>query len=515
MRKRLAIVLLLMSIQASAFLVMIPLVQAVSWTNNIQRTDDPSSSDFSPFLTQTRDGRIWLLWHRSPLQEYQDIYYETYNGTWSTEKKLTTASGHDMNPSMIQTDNGKLWLFWTSNRLNITEQNYKLFYKTSVNNGATWSKETQLTNTSFSDRRPAAISTRDGKVWVFWHSKRLGTYDIYYKVYDGQFWSADIQLTFDPSQDWEPSALQSRDGAIWVFWSSNRTSTDSDYEIFYKKSQDNGNSWSTETRITTDSKWDEMSSCFQAVDGKIWIAWQKCINDQTNDWDIYYKIYDGTTWGLDTELVGANDGDINPSIFQAANKSVWLAWASNPGGYDFDLFYKVTLPYSHDVGISKVTVTRDIVFRGFETTLKINASVWNFGLNTENFQVIAYYNSTIIGSYTFSLYPNSNVTKQFTLNTLSLSLGYYVIKVRASTVYGEIDTADNTYEYGVITLTYPGDANADRIVDIADVAEVNYHWYDPPFYYSLNYDEKADFNSDGRINIYDSSLINLYSYKSW
>jgi hypothetical protein len=67
----------------------------------------------------------------------------------------------------------------------------------------------------------------------------------------------------------------------------------------------------------------------------------------------------------------------------------------------------------------------------------------------------------------------------------------------------------------MITLTYPGDANADRIVDIADVAEVNYHWYDPPFYYSLKYDEKADFNSDGRINIYDSALINLYSYKSW
>lgn len=512
MKKSVTSAFLTLVIITAVLLSVIPSGKAVSWSSPGKQITNSTSSDYSPTFCQTSDGKIWLLWVRSPPTQPQYILYKTYNGTWSNEKTLVQSSGDDDYPSIIQTSDRKIWLFWASDR-GRSIGNYTIFYKTSSNNGESWSSEIQLTNTSCKDVDPAVMQTMDNRIWVFWHRFQAGNNYLYYKIYDQGSWWGESQMTSDITSDKQPSLLQHRNGTIWLFWTSVRTGSPN---IFYRTSNDNGDSWSSDKSITPAAEWDELSSATQAIDGKIWIAWQRLKGDGSNMWyDLYYKIYDGASWLPENVLESDGSANMQPAIYQAANKTMWVAWSSDRGGSENNLFYKVTLPYQHDVGISKVTVTRDIVFRGFETTLKINASIWNFGLNTENFQVIAYYNSAIIGSYTFSLYPNSNVIKQFTLNTLSLSLGYYVIKVQASTVYGETDTADNIYEYGMITLTYPGDANADRIVDIADVAEVNYHWYDPPFYYSLKYDEKADFNSDGRINIYDSSLINLYSYKSW
>ena len=174
------------------------------------------------------------------LTPQDDIYYKTSTDgvTWSDDKRLTTKMiivnwtemesiiVEDINPSVTQTSDGKIWIVWVSNRY----ADRHLFYKTSSNGGATWSNETQLTTYASDNWVPSIIQTSDERIWVVFHSLRDENWDIFYKVTSdgGAHWSNDIRLTTDPKIDVVPSITQTADGKIWIVWMSNRVFADLD-----------------------------------------------------------------------------------------------------------------------------------------------------------------------------------------------------------------------------------------------------------------------------------------------
>ena len=392
--------------------------------------------------------------------------------------------------------------------------NYRIFYKTSPNNGTSWSSKAILTNTTYSDRRPSVMQATDGKIWVAWHSKRAENNDLYYKTYDGQSWSNDTQLTFNSASDYGASIIQARNGTILVFWSSFRTD---DYEIFYKTSSHNGAHWTNATQLTNrKNDWDILPYATQTRDGKIWVFWQS--GKPLQDYDIYYKTYDGSAWSSDTLFVGGQSEEALPSVFQAANKTIWVAWSSTVGSgdSDFDIWYRTSVPYTHDVGVASIVTSPTHVYREFGTQVQILVTARNYGLNSETFTVTAYHNSTQIGTQTVTnLAPNAKTTLTFMWDPSNLPYGFYTIKAETSTVPGETDTTDNSFTGSLVTLTIPGDANGDGVVDVADVGKINAHWYDPPVIGNLGYDINVDINGDGVIDLYDAAIINVNWKKSW
>jgi len=646
MIKNITRILLALTLFTTALTAVTPSAHAVSWYNDTQLTTDPVS-DYTPALTQTQDGKIWVIWNKVPLTGSADIFYRTYNGTWSTtDIPLVTDSGNDVNPGVLQSRDGKFWLFWTSDRTGSTGY-YKIFYKTSPDNGQSWSADTQLTyeakylyvnyfddtitgnwtktlnspyletidypmnyinqttesemgsignfyfedvnsyegekvyieiyarqpasgsdaldtveiwlydqslsryslvdtltpDTTWSwkstvdasswlnsvskinvakvylvkktngnaqnveidamrikidlgiDRRPAVMQVADGKIWVVWYTRRTGNSELFYKVYDGTTWSDDNQLTYDLSSDWEPSIIQARDGKIWVFWSSFRTG---DYEIFYKISSDNGISWSSDIQLT-DSKtsWDDSPSAIQTRDGKILVVWQA--DRSGKDYDLCYKTYDGS-WSSDIALVDYPLEDQFPSIFQAENKSIWVAWSSNRAD-DFDIFYKLSIPDMHDGGITRVTPSQTILYRGYENPVQINVDLWNYGLNQDTFSVTLYLNATQIGAQTVILASNTKTTLSFTWNTSGLPNGQYTLNAKVNVIPGETDITDNNFIDGTVTLTIQGDTNADGRVDTIDLFDLSKAYGSDPT--KSNWNPKCDFNKDNKVEASD------------
>lgn len=641
-RTSLAITLFVTALTAA-----VPSGHAVSWYSDTQLTTDPVS-DYTPAITQTQDGKVWVLWNKVPLIGSADIYYRTYDGAWSTtDIPLTTDSGNDVNPAVLQSRDGKFWLFWTSDRTGNTGY-YKIFYKTSSDNGQTWSDDSQLTyeakylyvnyyddtitgnwtrtvdspylatidypinyinqttestmgsignfhfedltlyaseklyieiytrqiasendaldavevwlydeslslytlvgtltpDTTWSwkstsdvssllntlskvnaakaylvkktngapqnieidamrikidlgiDRRPSVMQAADGKIWVVWYTRRTGNNELFCKVFDGIAWSDDTQLTYDLSSDWEPSIIQALDGKIWVFWSSFRTG---DYEIFYKTSTDNGASWSSDTPLTISiTSWDEAPAATQTRDGKILVAWQA--DRSGKDYDLYYKIYDGSSWSSDTALVNYRLEDQFPSIFQAENKSLWVGWSSSRAD-DFDIFYKLSIPDMHDGGITSVTPSQTVLYRGYENPVQISVDLWNYGLSQDTFTVTLYRDITEIGVETITLVSNTMTTLNFTWNTSSLSLGYYSLHAEVDVVPGEIDISDNNFTDGTISLTFAGDSNGDGRVDASDLFDLSKTYGLDTSGSELN--PECDFNGDGKTDVSD------------
>ena len=418
----------------------------LSSLGDVQRTQltTDSAHDWSPAITQTNDGKIWIAWH-SFRTGNTDLFYKTYNGTsWSPDTQLTTNPNIDGLPCIIQTSDGKIWVVWTSNRA--PDGNYDLSYKTSSDNGSSWSAEKQLTTNPDHDKHPSIVQTKDGEIWVIWESHRNGNYDLFYKTYNGTSWSPDMPLTTDPKDDKHPSIIQTSDGKIWVVWTSNRA-PDGNEDLYYITSSDGGSYWSAETQLTTDLGTDSFPTIMQAHDGTIWVAWQAYRNIQD---DIYYKIYNGSSWSLENKLTWFMDDDIMPCIYQAANGTIWLAWASDKTE-NFDIYYKfVTV----DIAIKNVTISATEVLQG--SLVNISVEVQNEGTAGATFNVTVYYNETIIETHKRTLVPQQPTQPLiFTWNTTGVTHGNYTIFARINPVQGEIDTADNTRIGGTVTVGIP------------------------------------------------------------
>jgi len=221
-------------------------------------------------------------------QDY-DIYYKvSHNGasSWSNDNPLTNNNVEDVDPSIFQAANGTIYVLWASNRNGSND----IFYKTSSDFGSSWSNEKQITNDTNRDNSPSIIQTQDGKFWVVWSSDRTGDYEIFCKTYDGSSWSIDERLTYSNNSDSCPSILQTLNGTIWVFWGSDELSPTSNGDIYYKASNDNGDTWSESVQFTTDNNEDTWPCAIQTCDTKIWVVWTSNRADQPGgNWDIYYR----------------------------------------------------------------------------------------------------------------------------------------------------------------------------------------------------------------------------------
>ena len=584
----------------------IMLTSPVSISYDVQLTTD-LADDWSPAITQTNDGRIWIVWH-SFRTGNGDIFYKTFNGTsWTNATQLTTDPNVDGLPSILQATDGTIWVVWTSNRYG----NFDIFYKTSTDNGNTWTNATQLTTHTSDDRHPSVTQSFDGKIWIVWQSRRTGNVDIFYKTFDGVSWTNATQLTTDENDDKDPTIIQRSDEAVWVLWASNRYGN---FDIFCKTSTDNGNTWTNETQLTTDPGFDHFPSVIQATDGTMWLVWQSDRNIQD---DIYYQIYDGSAWSGENQLTWYMDQDITPSIFQAANEETWLVWSSDKHD-NFDIYYKlvtidiviqdahafppvadqgdlvdiyveirnegtagatfnVTVCYNEtvigtqrktlipspmsrqltfswnttdipagnyaisarattvpgeiditnneyvdglitvvirDFAIGSVTTSRTLAYQG-HTTIYVYVEVRNDGTLTDTIDVTTYHNSTSIGTRTVTLTPGANTTLIFPWHTSDVHYGHYTISAYVAPVPMEKDLSDNSLTDGTVTVTIPGDVNFDRTLNILDAAVISAHWYPGPPIGLLGYDLNVDINNDGKINILDAAIVSANWQKSW
>jgi len=204
-----------------------------------------------------------------------------------------------------------------------------------------WSTDTRLTNDPGWDVSPSVTQTSDGRVWVSWTSSRTGNNEIFYKTYDGSLWSGETQLTNDTekrARAVSPSIMQTSDGRVWVFWSTYNNTID--YDIHFKVFD--GVSWSADTALVTGITDDLNPSATQTADGRIWVVWSSL---RTGDAEIFYKILNGSTWSSDMPLtIDSNSNDADPSIMQANDGKIWVAYSKTARATQKtgDIYYRTT-----------------------------------------------------------------------------------------------------------------------------------------------------------------------------
>ena len=204
----------------------------IGWSGDRQATlstlDQIGSS-----VVAASDGSLWLFYDRSINPTTANIYYKVgRGGSWSQETALTTdaSSIRNTQPSAYQMNDGSVWMVWTrTDSTGLGNLYYKIF-----SNGA-WSAQVQLTSGTNSDGHPAILQDSNTTIWVAW-SRDLPVggssfqFDIFYNysVNGGASWAGEANLTNDVGcstlcpDDMNPNFAQMKDGRVYLFWSSNR-----------------------------------------------------------------------------------------------------------------------------------------------------------------------------------------------------------------------------------------------------------------------------------------------------
>jgi len=166
-------------------------------------------------------------------------------------------------------------------------------------------------------------------VYVVWHDATPGTNDIYFRhsADRGATWQSAKRITFTAGHSVRP-AVAAYGASVYVTWADD---TSGNYEIYFRRSGDNGATWNPVKRLTHNGGSSEYPAV--AVSGaNVYILWS---DDTPGNNEIYFRR--SATWGTSWEAaqkLSASSGDTTEPTIAApvGGSAVYIAGDSNYTG---------------------------------------------------------------------------------------------------------------------------------------------------------------------------------------
>ncbi|HEY5125564.1 MAG TPA: exo-alpha-sialidase [Ignavibacteria bacterium] len=234
-----------------------------------------------------------------------------------------------------------------------------------------WQPDVRLTNDPASSNpcynNGWCIGLSGNVVHVVWTDLRDGNYEIYYKRSsdEGTSWGADTRLTNNSGLSLDPKVAVSGE-VVHIVWMDTR---DGNYEIYYKRSTDGGLTWGADTRLTNNTAYSYRVSISLSA-SVVHIVWY---DNRDGNYEIYYKnsTDGGTTWGTDTRLTNAIFESYYPSI-SASGSVVHVSWHDMRDG-NREIYYKRSTDGGTSWG-SDVRLTNDTAY-SYYSSIGVSGSV--------------------------------------------------------------------------------------------------------------------------------------------
>ncbi|TSA28304.1 MAG: T9SS C-terminal target domain-containing protein [Bacteroidetes bacterium] len=259
---------------------------------------------------------------------------------WEPDVRLTNDPAASWTPvssnKPIAVSGDSIHVVWQEFR----DGNAEIYYKRSTDAGTSWGEDTRLSN-ALGNSYDASLALSGTMVHVVWGDFRNGSdiVEIYYKRSEdgGESWGEDTRLTFAGSWSESPS-IAIGDSVIHIVWYDWRDAIwDWGYEIYYKRSMDGGLTWGPDTRLTNDIAYSGYP-CIAVSGQTVHVVWE---DTRKGNGEVYYKRSDdgGLNWGPDTQLTDDPADSWDPVV--AVNDSVvHVVWMDMRDGSAYEVYYK-------------------------------------------------------------------------------------------------------------------------------------------------------------------------------
>lgn len=331
-------------IALSCIIVLAPVLLA-DWEPDLRLTNDGSVSQTSPnsgWCVAAANDTVHVVWF-----DYRDggdkIFYRrstNAGSSWAPETTIVDTPAVYPGPpvvSLAASDAGGVHIAWCDY---LRGSDDEIFYKRSPDGGTTWRPDTMLTRDDFMVEADswASIAASGPFIHAAWHDYKWDgvryNWDIFHKRSsdNGAHWEPEQRLTIDPGSS-GPPAIAALDSLVHVAWYDTR---DGNPEIYWMRSTDHGQTWGSDTRLTSNAAYSYLPT-IGACGRSVHVSW---FDDRDGDWEIYYKRSTdaGATWGNDTRLTDS-PGESYRSSIAVAGLNIHLVWYDQRDGNQ-EIYYK-------------------------------------------------------------------------------------------------------------------------------------------------------------------------------
>jgi hypothetical protein len=357
------------------------------WGPDVRLTDYPcpgkATSENNAHCIAANGNTLHVVWEDERVGGPTEIFYKRSSdggSNWGADTRLSTLSAYSYMPT-VAVSGQLVFLIWDVN------ERY-LYFKRSTDGGLNWGSDIYLTTYTNSNANAYPSMTASGQtIHVVWVDSRNG-YNVYYKrsTDGGLSWNADTQLSSNSLSTQSPYQSVCVNGqVVHAVWSSNNSGS---YQVYYKRSTDNGLSWSTDTILTSNTDASLIYPSASVTGQNVHIVWN---DDRDGNQEIYYKHSTdaGISWGSDTRLT-FNAANSYYSFVTASGSNIHVTWDDNRDGSIEYLYYK----HSTDGGISwssDMRLTFDPPY-SFDQSMEISGSTvhmvwtdWRYGSSGDIF----------------------------------------------------------------------------------------------------------------------------------
>jgi len=301
----------------------------LSWTSG--------DSELSAIAADS-NGHLHVVWADITPGNKEIFYKKSTNqgSTWAPNQRLTWNSGASLSPGIAVDGLDNIHVVWTDN----SPGNDEIHYRKSTNGGSSWTPIQRLTWTSGGSINPAIAIAASGALNVVWNDATPGNWEVYFKksTNEGSTWTPSQRLTFTSGLSFGPAVAVDPSGNLHVLWSSDAPGNE---EIYYKRSTDGGSSWTPSQRLTWNSGWSRGPVIATDASGNMHAFWA---DDTPGNWEIYYKksIDGGSNWAPNQRLTWNSGYSGSPAVAVDASGYLHLAW-NDDTSTSWEIYYKTSM----------------------------------------------------------------------------------------------------------------------------------------------------------------------------
>lgn len=254
-------------------------IHAQTWSPTKRLTWNSGYSGAINFVVDSND-HLHIVWHDTSPGN-QEIYYKksTDGGaTWPVLKRLTWNSGDSYYPDIAVDSHNHVHVVW----FDATPPNWVIMYKKSTDGGGTWTtlKWLTWTNGDLASSDPTIAVDSNDNLHLVWEEDNYPYFrDLMYKksTDNGTTWSAKKRLTWNSGESNTPYFIIDSNDYLHVVW-QDQAQTEGEYEIYYKNSQDGGMTWSAPKRLTwnADASWNPKIAAGPGND--LFVCWENSLS---------------------------------------------------------------------------------------------------------------------------------------------------------------------------------------------------------------------------------------------
>jgi hypothetical protein len=281
---------------------------------------------------------VHAVWQGKPGSNWHIFHRRSLDGgvTWDESSRVSDNTGANAAFPAIAIDGSNVCVIWDDDRAG----NSDIYFRRSSDAGLTWSSEQRLTDNP-GRQYASSIVFSDRTLHVAWTDSRHGNGEIYYRRSDdgGEHWGQELRLT----DNWlisEAPCLAASGSSIHLAWYDARFSAG--FDVMYRRSRDGGVTWDEEMRLT-DDPFTQNGMSIAADGADVHVVWHDI---RTNVWDVHYKRSSdgGDNWGDDVPIVFTATNAWFPSV-AVSGPAVHVVWSD-----DRDGVYRIMYKHSNDRG---------------------------------------------------------------------------------------------------------------------------------------------------------------------